>query len=478
MKSLLPIIIVFTFLFSIDSYAGKWGKSTYLAKDEGKVFGTHTMDSLGNQYFTGSFFTYGYFKLPKGSDTWEYFTHVNILDSTYKIRDIWGMTHGKKSRIFEMIASGKGFYGQDSGGRYIVYESPDTTIAWRYKDGDIYKWGNPRFFLYRDGKYWLMGGNVKKLTRFDENTLEIDTLPFDDVVFKPSYYDENLVVKYKEGLLYYTYDRKYLHYYSKEEYFSINIDSICKARNYEHAFYSQLIVRGDTAYLADEAANIFICDLKTRDFVKKEQGMSAVIERTKSFADSGKVVDVELSIMQNGDFFFFCLKNYTNGPTSETILDIHTFQADAAGAFNVNTIFSPEMSAAYRFYRTPYDYYWVLGPYVKPDSDTAYVICPYYPDETGVEGLPTILAKQVYPNPSKVQTKVEFYVHPDRIDKLSFTIYNYMGEEIDRISTEIDYDYSSFYATKTIDATKYSTGIYYLLIDNGIEKRLVGFAIE
>ncbi len=56
MKSLLPIIIVFTFLFSIDSYAGKWGKSTYLAKDEGKVFGTHTMDSLGNQYFTGSFF--------------------------------------------------------------------------------------------------------------------------------------------------------------------------------------------------------------------------------------------------------------------------------------------------------------------------------------------------------------------------------------------------------------------------------------
>lgn len=89
-----------------------------------------------------------------------------------------------------------------------------------------------------------------------------------------------------------------------------------------------------------------------------------------------------------------------------------------------------------------------------------------------------MITLRTYPNPTKTQTKVQFYIRPDLIDDLEFTIYDYMGNQVDKLDKEVEYDNSRFYATKTIQSSKYRTGIYYLHINNGVESKMFGFAVE
>ncbi len=125
-----------------------------------------------------------------------------------------------------------------------------------------------------------------------------------------------------------------------------------------------------------------------------------------------------------------------------------------------------------------------IGVNYYPDGDHSKsyytgVICFDPFGETDViEGLPSIITLGAAPNPASSYTKVQFYLRPSTKDKANFKIYNYTGELIKTLDNSFDYDPNEAIATKRINVEDLNTGIYYLVIDNGSEKRTIGFAVE
>jgi hypothetical protein len=73
---------------------------------------------------------------------------------------------------------------------------------------------------------------------------------------------------------------------------------------------------------------------------------------------------------------------------------------------------------------------------------------------------------------------VNFFLNPNYREKVKFEIYDYMGCKIKELDGSYSYNASEAFGSKQIDVEDISTGIYYLVIDNGSEKRSIGFAVE
>ncbi len=94
------------------------------------------------------------------------------------------------------------------------------------------------------------------------------------------------------------------------------------------------------------------------------------------------------------------------------------------------------------------------------------------------EALPTLYPTKVYPNPAKRSINVDFFIHPDFSQKVKFQIYNYMGIIIKDLDGSYTYNAQTAFGKKQIDIENLHHGIYYFVIDNGSEKRSIGFAVE
>jgi hypothetical protein len=53
-----------------------------------------------------------------------------------------------------------------------------------------------------------------------------------------------------------------------------------------------------------------------------------------------------------------------------------------------------------------------------------------------------------------------------------------MGRKVKALDNTYSYDQRTAFGTKTIDVVGIETGAYYLVIDNGNEKRSIGFLVE
>jgi hypothetical protein len=92
--------------------------------------------------------------------------------------------------------------------------------------------------------------------------------------------------------------------------------------------------------------------------------------------------------------------------------------------------------------------------------------------------MPTVQATKIYPNPTKKTATVRFFLNPNFRDNVKFEIYDYMGRKVKSLDNTYSYDQRTAFGTKTIDVVGIETGAYYLVIDNGNEKRSIGFLVE
>jgi hypothetical protein len=103
---------------------------------------------------------------------------------------------------------------------------------------------------------------------------------------------------------------------------------------------------------------------------------------------------------------------------------------------------------------------------------------PFATDTDVVESIPSLVTFNAIPNPAQTYTDVSFYLHPESKGKTSFSIYNYIGELVSKLDNNFEYDPTTAIALKRINTMDMKKGIYYLVIDNGIEKKSQGFVVE
>ncbi len=462
MKTILQTLLILLIGFAAaDAAEGYFGTPFYSTKDH-NPFISYSMDSSGVYYFIG-------YSTPTSSyktlgDTLCFHSYVDMLDSTYEVLAS-SFQYGRNSQMLSMIPVQKGYNGIDTLVTYKILKRKDTTVVW--KEDEIHHLNTVFKSMYFDGKYCFFG-NLNYIVTLDENTLEIGKIYVDDKKVKSYYSSGNLINLYNDGLLYFTWERDQLHYYSEEEYYTINTDSIFKSVCPDFYKPEGCFLINDKLYVVDEFAHMVIFDLKDYSIESVELIETAIKPYIEKDLNDGYGVYIDIKVMQSGRLLISVFDAIN--------IEIHSFLQLKNGDFKLFEV--PEIANVWAMMPTPYDYIWLAGPYINPDSDTTYLAVPYFPDGTSVEAVPTMITLRTYPNPTKTQTKVQFYVRPDLVDDLKFTIYDYMGNQIDKLDNEVEYDNGRFNATKTIQSSKYRTGIYYLLIDNGVESKMVGFAVE
>ncbi len=125
----------------------------------------------------------------------------------------------------------------------------------------------------------------------------------------------------------------------------------------------------------------------------------------------------------------------------------------------------------------------ILGGVIDSAGNTCRQFVRSYDMDPGssieeTETMPTALLTKVYPNPSNRTISIEFFLHPNFRENVTFEIYDYMGRKIKDLDNSYDYSAVEAWGKKTINVESMSTGIYYLVLDNGNEKRSIGFAVE
>jgi hypothetical protein len=126
---------------------------------------------------------------------------------------------------------------------------------------------------------------------------------------------------------------------------------------------------------------------------------------------------------------------------------------------------------------TPDSLMW-FGVIIYPDGNQAapayrgiIAYDPFATDTDVVESIPSLVTFNAIPNPAQTYTDVSFYLHPESKGKTSFSIYNYIGELVSKLDNNFEYDPTTAIALKRINTMDMKKGIYYLVIDNGIEKK-------
>jgi hypothetical protein len=100
----------------------------------------------------------------------------------------------------------------------------------------------------------------------------------------------------------------------------------------------------------------------------------------------------------------------------------------------------------------------------------------YFDTETSViekvEIFNNLYVDKMYPNPCNDHISLEIMLNPHKKDNLSFSIINYLGQEILSPEYTNEYDATTGYAYIEITLDNLPSGYYYILIDNGSDKVL------
>ncbi len=116
----------------------------------------------------------------------------------------------------------------------------------------------------------------------------------------------------------------------------------------------------------------------------------------------------------------------------------------------------------------------------NPDYKYACVRFNPYADTTSIADteLFTIYPVKTVPNPARTTSEIKFYLDPRTADKVNFKIYNYSGMLINELNNSYHLNKNTGMASKIINVESLSPGVYYLVVDNDVEKRAIGFVVE
>ncbi len=346
---------------------------------------------------------------------------------------------------------------------FLCFLNQDTGLIFRNRSFSSNIW---QVFnnTYSNGKFWF-GGLWGYLYRFDENTYQLDSIRVDSVKLFQWKISFRKFAPYKQGILYVSQYDNNLHYYSDEEQWFANIDSLAKWSHVSFMEYHE-----GKVLLSTYNNEIYLYDIEQKTMEEIDLAQTIIAEDYKN--KRNHLGNLELSPIA----IFDCKGNIYINLTFDGDATLYKIKEDrTAEEYKI-----PGFTRVWDVTRSGRNSNWFRGYYGNyNDSDAAYKVVEHFPDGTGLEGAPpTLLPINVYPNPSKTYTNVKFYLQPSTKASLKCSIYNYMGSLIAELDNEIEYDETTGFATKRIETGSLNTGIYYLLVDNGSEKRLFGFAVE
>ncbi len=414
------------------------------------------LDSASQLYF---FSTDEFAVVDENSKTWNIIDTFKTDTKSYEINYIHPVfTH------FGSIINKTSFSTKDSS--YICFFNKDTTIVINALQLNPYfKYKNTSG--YSNHKFWF-SGYWDNIYTFDEQTLTLDSLPLDSVNIHQWNLSPMNFHPYKDGFIYLGQFVNKIYYYSENEKWQIDLDSIVVARDLEWISTKEMDFDGKRLLLSGWKQRIGIFDIESWDF--------NVIDLTKTnlLIDNPDVLVVDSIYYLEPKANFDCQGNI--------YVSIHTLSKGVVKYKQIDNLTfehleHKDFSVVYKVQNSGRNTNWYSGLF-EENGKTYYKAVEYFPEGNSIEAFPTIVPINVYPNPATTYTNVKFYLKPSTRSKVKFKIYNYMGQLIKELDNEMEYDESTAFAIKRINTLNMKTGMYYLLVDNDSQKRLFGFAVN
>ncbi len=308
---------------------------------------------------------------------------------------------------------------------------------------------------------------ITKTTNFDEvphfNSLDIYNM--DSLIFYPSF---------NNGLVFYNSKSKEV---IIKDLRKITGNNNLNPRNHHY--------KDGILYFMSDIATLYKLNLRTMEYTTED------LSDTPICHDNDTVTNFQVALMYACNdyklYSYYISKNatmskydlyihYSNGKWATK----HIYAETQQNVDNLSAVSSPRVSPDTKRW-------WVYGlletPYVDSNGKEYLKFVRSYDMDPGssieeTEAMPTALLTKVYPNPSNRTISIEFFLHPNFREDVTFEIYDYMGRKIKDLDNSYDYSAVEAWGKKTINVESMSTGIYYLVLDNGNEKRSIGFAVE
>ncbi len=423
---------------------------------DGFEFWKALIDSSGQLYFFGR---NDFAVVDEQNRTWEIIDTFETSEKKYEIEYIIPeFTHFGEN--IKMTSFGT----KDSS--YFCFFNDDTTIVYNALQISS-KFDFKNTTGYNNHKFWFSGfwGNIYT---FDDRTLKLDSLPLDSVHIHKWNLGPANFLPYDQGFLYLGHAEQKIYYYSDQERWTIDVDSIIDANNLTWLATRRLRISGDTLLFIGPQQRIAIFNLITHDFEVIDLSKTSLIEYHPDvvISDGKYLLEPDATFDGEGNIYvsIYTLKK---GIVKYKRIDSYNYEHLEHEGFKV----------VYRVQNSGRNSTWLSGIF-EENGQTYSKVVEYIPNGNSVEAFPSIVPIKVFPNPAKTYTNVKFYLKPSTRASVDFTIYNYMGQLIKNLDDDIEYDPNSGFATKRINTISLKTGIYYLVVDNEVEKRMFGFAVE
>lgn len=480
------VVQISIFLFAAAQiFAQQWGKPIVLGEwNKIPLLGAVVSDSSGNIYITTSYCNW---IVPKDKDTVYPIRELKDHNRTYTYV-VYQNKDGYKNITEPRIEFGANGYVTKYREEMLFVRndsiySLNEILKVDTISSPIFKYlGDDKWIFQRRTMHANYSIEYHGFYIFDAKLMKIKHFPLSKTGGVPS---NDFITQYDDSFWFFSYPDHSLTRFNDEGYEYYNIfDSIHK-QTPDFKNIKTVARSGDKIYLAGKDSSEYSFDLATKslklEVVFDEEHLIYQLEKEKIEKSSkihyfflpkwlGEISVHELSL------------SYDNEPdASESIVYYST--GDNSELKKIQFDDTTEYVRGKFFYVTNDGKLWFKIKYYRGgDRNQVFHegVISFDPlaDTTAVESMPTLIALKPAPNPAKTYTKIKFFIHPHTKDKAKFKIYNYSGVLIKELDNDFDYNSQTAIATKTIDVETLKTGVYYLIIDNGTEKRGVGFAVE
>ncbi len=484
MKYLYYFITFFVLIGHLSLSAGKWGDPIILG-EWNKIPGLSDLDydSVGNLYIQTSYCNW---IRPKDKDTLYPITELKDDNKSYKYvvyqnsdgwknivnpRTEFGIT-GYVTRYKEefLFVRNDSIYSINE----IIQEDSIDTETFKYIGNDKWVFGRKRI---NSSSIEYFGFYL-----FDATTMSVTHYPRAEA--GGTQYG-GFITYYDEHFWYFCYPNFALSKFDKNGHELIYVSDSIKSQNPEFGYIQYEQVIGNEIWLTGEDKSVFSFNMDTYE-VKQE-----VVFDESYFLYQFEKENIENSVLTK----YYIYPSRQNVILHQLICKMPSTKVILKYSFyyTVNLDSLPQKvelkdTSEYvidRLLSITNDgkMWFVVKYYPGGDRDQVYqegVISfdPLAPDTEIIENVPTIVTLNPAPNPAKTYIKARFYLQPNTRDKTSFKIYNYIGSVVKELDNNMEYNPQIGIATKLIDVETLRTGVYYLVIDNGIVQRAIGFAVE
>ncbi len=371
----------------------------------------------------------------------------------------------------------------------LIYVSEDTTIIYSENEIPALKTGNG-FVAYNDDKYYIvhgLNGFFQGMHILDDNSLKLTHIEPEKLL--NCYPSIGSGVKsyeiYNNKLYYYSWNSKLIEYeISSGEADSVDFSNYHKTLDFFYYASSPYIKNNMLICNSTRDFQYYTYNFDTKELFHDDLKNTIIREDFEGFFDDYDSLNPAYNILfrVRSDNKGGLLALAQTAQPEKYLAKLYFKPADG----NWKRIPFPDSTYITKYFQVDKNNIWWFYSHIKEeyweDGKSIFAAIPLDPyDQTSLEeteGMPTIIPLTVRPNPAITYTEVRFYLNPHAMSNVSFKIYDYMGKEIKVLDNQFNYDKQTAFAAKQIDVTGIKRGVYYLVVDNDVEKRAIGFVVE